>query len=99
MTFCACLGPKNGEPLCRCKMRAARAYIRTNDDYDPIYHTRKIGPTMEQMTLRDQLAAAALVAIYQTQTMLTDRAADLAYEQADEMIRARQQPGLNNRSE
>lgn len=43
-----------------------------------------------EMSLRDQLAAAALPAIYQTQTVLTDRAATLAYEQADEMLKARE---------
>lgn len=25
--MCACLGPQNGEPLCPCKMRAAREYM------------------------------------------------------------------------
>ena len=42
-----------------------------------------------QLTLRDRLATACLPAIYQTQTMLTDRAAELAYEQADEMLKVR----------
>lgn len=26
-TMCACMGPQNGEPLCPCQMRAARAHI------------------------------------------------------------------------
>lgn len=26
MSTCACLGPRNGEPLCPCKMRAVRAH-------------------------------------------------------------------------
>ena len=46
-----------------------------------------------KMTLRDQLACACLPAIYASMTQLTDRAAELAYEQADEMIRARQPQG------
>ena len=41
------------------------------------------------LTLRDKMAAACLPAIYASMTQLTDRAAELAYEQADEMIRAR----------
>lgn len=41
------------------------------------------------MDLRDYFAAACLPAIYEHMTQLTDRAADLAYEQADEMMRAR----------
>lgn len=36
---------------------------------------------------RELLAAACLPAIYQHQTMFTDRAAELALEQADEIIR------------
>lgn len=51
----------------------------------------------ERMSLRDQLAAAALPAIYQTQTMLTDRAAELAYEQADEMLRVRSTPAAGEK--
>lgn len=39
---------------------------------------------------RDLLAAACLPAIYAHHTMLTDRAAELAYEQADEMLKARE---------
>lgn len=42
-----------------------------------------------ELTLRDKLAAVCLAAIYEHQTFMTDRAADLAYEQADEMLRAR----------
>jgi hypothetical protein len=38
---------------------------------------------------RDLLAAACLPAIYANMTQLTDRAAVLAYEQADEMLKAR----------
>jgi hypothetical protein len=40
-------------------------------------------------TLRDWLAVMALPAIYQNQCALTDRAAELAYEQADELLKAR----------
>lgn len=39
--------------------------------------------------LRDDLAARCLPAIYEHHTKLTDAAADLAYEQAEEMLRAR----------
>lgn len=42
-----------------------------------------------EMDLRDQIAAACLPAIYASMTQLTDRAAVLAYEQADEMLKAR----------
>lgn len=42
------------------------------------------------MELRDYFAAACLPAIYEHMTQITDRAADLAYEQADEMMRARE---------
>ena len=54
----------------------------------PLYQS---WPQQPQITLRDQIAAACLPAIYASMTQLTDRAADLAYEQADEMIRARDQ--------
>lgn len=47
-------------------------------------------PPVEELTLRDKLAAACLPAIYAAHSMFTDCAADLAYEQADEMLRARQ---------
>jgi len=42
-----------------------------------------------QLTLRDKMAAACLPAIYAQFSQLTDRAAELAYEQADEMLKAR----------
>lgn len=45
------------------------------------------------LPLRDQLAAAALPAIYAQHTMLTDAAAALAYEQADEMLNVRRSDG------
>ena len=48
-------------------------------------------------SLRDCLAALALPAIYQHQTMLTDRAAELAYEQADEMLKARSNTRLESK--
>lgn len=41
------------------------------------------------LTERDRLASWCLGAIYQNQTMLTDVAARLAYEQADELLKAR----------
>lgn len=50
-------------------------------------------PEGEALALRDRLAAASLPAIYERMTMLTDRAAELAYEQADEMLRARKGGG------
>lgn len=40
---------------------------------------------------RDLMAAAVLPAIYAHHSMLTDVAARLAYEQADEMLKARDQ--------
>jgi hypothetical protein len=43
----------------------------------------------ETMSVRDEIAAACLPAIYANMTQLTDRAAELAYEQADEMLKAR----------
>lgn len=43
-------------------------------------------------TLRDWMAIMALPAIYEHQAKLTDLAADLAYAQADEMLRARAKP-------
>jgi len=53
----------------------------------------------DKMTLRDQLAAACLPAIYEHFTKLTDRAAELAYEQADEMLKARKSsPGRRDLS-
>jgi hypothetical protein len=54
----------------------------------PLYQITPIEPAL---TLRDKLAAACLPAIYEHMTQLTDRAAVLAYEQADEMIKAREQ--------
>lgn len=53
----------------------------------PLYH---IAPVEATLTLRDKMAVACLPAIYQQHTMLTDRAAELAYEQADEMLKARE---------
>lgn len=49
----------------------------------------------DEMTLRDKLAASCLSAIYQHHTMWTCRAAELAYEQADEMLKARSTPPQN----
>lgn len=45
--------------------------------------------TAQRLTVRDQIAASALPAIYEHQTKLTDLAARLAYEQADAMMKAR----------
>ena len=42
-----------------------------------------------QDRLRDYFAANALAGIYENKTLLTDSAAELAYEQADEMLRVR----------
>ena len=57
----------------------------------PSWPTYQVGPLPEPaLTLRDKMAAACLPAIYASQTMLTDRAAVLAYEQADEMLKARE---------
>lgn len=47
-------------------------------------------PVPEELSLRDKMAAACLPAIYANMTQFTDRAAELAYEQADEMLKARQ---------
>ena len=52
-----------------------------------------VTPIEPPLTLRDKLAAACLPAIYANMTQLTDRAAELAYEQADEMIRVRDAAG------
>ena len=46
-------------------------------------------PKRDEITVRDMIACACLPSIYASVTQLTDRAADLAYEQADEMLRAR----------
>src|SRR4051812_41998306 len=40
-----------------------------------------------ELTLRDRMAIEVLPAIYEAHSMLTDRAAELAYEQADEMMK------------
>lgn len=52
------------------------------------YHPLPITEDNE-LDIRDKLAAACLPAIYEHMTQLTDRAAELAYEQADEMLKAR----------
>lgn len=53
--------------------------------YPPLY-TTAYQPALSE---RDLLAAACLPAIYAHMTQFTDRAAELAYEQADEMLKAR----------
>lgn len=50
-----------------------------------------------QLTLRDLMAVACLAAIYEHHSKFTDRAAELAYEQADEMLKARDKPGAASR--
>lgn len=54
--------------------------------YPPSYPPTWTVPA-PQLTLRDLMAAACLPAIYAHHTMLTDRAAELAYEQADAMLK------------
>jgi hypothetical protein len=54
--------------------------------YPPLYQST-YQPALSE---RDLLAAACLPAIYANMTQLTDRAAVLAYEQADEMLKARE---------
>lgn len=44
-------------------------------------------------SLRDVLAVSCLPAVYQSMTQEMDKAAELAYQQADEMLKARAKNG------
>jgi hypothetical protein len=50
---CACLGPQNGEPLCPCRMRAARAHFGTHEVWQM---PRKVEPIKIPISLLMELA-------------------------------------------
>lgn len=76
-------------------MDMLRSHVRVANPPEALATDEEILP----LTLRDKMAAACLPAIYASMTQLTDRASVLAYEQADEMLKARESPTPQHGSE
>lgn len=64
--------------------------MNSRADYNPAAFPQPQGEEQEGMTLRDYFAAKAMQALTSNMDLSYDETAEMAYEQADAMLKARQ---------